>query len=463
MSFAPVRIGFFTTRLRFTLQLFLILWVVFIGFVVVVSQFIKYQMKNDEISDIGMRLSKYLKVNPISALSFDSSGRRGETGGLQGLAFIRLVRNGEQILLAESSSELVDFQKLAALDWKVSGVWISLNDPKHHGIWTIVSKTLTGGINIQAGKESRKSADLYNRILSLCRWAVACGGLLALGLALFCIKMGVSPVKKIHSDISAILDDGHAGMLLPEDREPVLVDLYSQFNRLLKQNRQLVSEMQASLDNVAHDLRTPMTRLRAVAEYGLQEDTDMQRLKDALSDCLEESERVLSMLGIMMSVAEAESGTMHLQREPVDLAASLADIVLLYEYVAEEKKIEIVTRLQENLLVDADRTRMAQVWANLLDNCIKYGKEGGMVEISSESDGDEVIVVFADNGIGISANEIHRIWDRLYRGDRSRSQPGLGLGLNYVKAVVEAHGGTVGVDSALQKGTRFTVRLGLSV
>jgi signal transduction histidine kinase len=202
-----------------------------------------------------------------------------------------------------------------------------------------------------------------------------------------------------------------------------------------------------------------MTRLRAVAEYGLQTDATQERLREALLDCLEESERVLSMLKIMMTVAEAESGTMHLQKEWLDLAGSLTDVVSLYEYVAEEKKIAVRVNLKPGLRILADRTRIAQVWANLLDNGIKYGKECGYVVISSESEGGDAVIVFSDDGIGISKNEIHRVWERLYRGDRSRTQPGLGLGLNYVRAVVEAHGGTVEVESELQKGTRLTVRL----
>ncbi len=459
MSFVPAKKKLSFAQVRFALPFFLVLWLGILLFVIVVTVSIKRQLKNDEIQDVEKRLSTYLAANPISSLNFDLTGQHGQTGGLHGLAFVRLIQSGEQILLAESNAEQVDFHRLAALDWKVSGVWISLTDPKKHGSWTIVSKTLGGGIGIQAGKESPESAALYGRIKNLGAWASVAGGFLAFCLTLLCIRLSVSPMKKIHTDVAAILADGRTGILLPEDRGPGLVNLYGQFNQLLEQNRQLVSEMQDSLDNVAHDLRTPMTRLRAVAEYGLQADTDTQRLREALSDCLEESERVLSMLKIMMSVAEAESGTMHLQKEPLDLSASLADVVSLYEYVAEEKTIEIKSRLQGNLMIIADRTRMAQVWANLLDNSIKYGKEGGKVEIVSQDDGEDAVIVFADDGIGISKNEIHRIWDRLYRGDRSRSQPGLGLGLNYVKAVVEAHGGSVDVESELQRGTRFTVRL----
>ncbi len=446
-------------KLRSAIPFFLVLWFVIILFIVVTSQLVKRQLKDDELKDVNKRLADYLLVNPVLPPTFDLTRQRGEGGGLKGLGFVRLVHNGEQILLAESSSEKVDFQRLAALDWNVSGVWVALTHPKKHGNWTIVSKALADGIHIQAGKESGRSVDLYNRIATLSRWAVGLGGVLALGLGFICIEFSASPIRKIHADISSILANGRVGALLPDNREPMLVDLYGLFNQLLEQNRQLVVEMQDSLDNVAHDLRTPMTRLRAVAEYGLQADTDLPRLKEALSDCLEESERVLAMLRIMMSVAEAESGTMPLQKESVDLSEALVDVVSLYEYVAEEKKVNITTELRDDLRIRVDRTRMAQVWANLLDNSIKYGKEGGKVVITSEIAGEDAVVVFADDGIGISKNEIHRIWDRLYRGDRSRSQPGLGLGLNYVKAVVEAHGGTVEVDSELQRGSKFTVRL----
>ena len=102
---------------------------------------------------------------------------------------------------------------------------------------------------------------------------------------------------------------------------------------------------------------------------------------------------------------------------------------------------------------------MRQVFANLLDNAIKYTPEGGQVTISVGEESGQAVARFRDNGIGIPAEEQHKIWSRLYRGDKSRSQRGLGLGLSLVKAVVEAHGGTVTVASQLDHGAEFTVRL----
>jgi len=150
---------------------------------------------------------------------------------------------------------------------------------------------------------------------------------------------------------------------------------------------------------------------------------------------------------------------MKLNRQPVDLCQLAREVVELYEYVAEGKGVAVRSELDGRCEALVDPSRMRQVFANLLDNAIKYTPPGGSVTVAVHARGPEAAVAFRDNGIGIPPEEAEKIWARLYRGDKSRSEQGLGLGLSLVKAVVEAHGGTASVRSKVDGGSEFTVRL----
>jgi signal transduction histidine kinase len=131
----------------------------------------------------------------------------------------------------------------------------------------------------------------------------------------------------------------------------------------------------------------------------------------------------------------------------------------VYEYVAEEKRVEMIVNCPGPLPAHVDVNRIRQVFANLLDNAIKYTPEGGKVEVRGFVENGKSVVEFVDTGIGIPKEEQARIWERLYRGDKSRSQRGLGLGLSLVKAFVEAHGGRISLESELGKGSKFRVQI----
>jgi signal transduction histidine kinase len=178
-----------------------------------------------------------------------------------------------------------------------------------------------------------------------------------------------------------------------------------------------------------------------------------------LADCVEEADRILTMLNTLMDISEAETGAMKLQLEEVNIAALIEDTVELYAHVADDKKVSLHVTAPNDLFLTADPNRMRQVIANLLDNAVKYTPSGGRIELQASQRDHQAVIVIQDTGIGISAEEAPRIWNRLYRGDQSRSQRGLGLGLSLVKAVVQAHNGHIDVSSQPGRGSLFTIYL----
>ncbi|MGE5246191.1 MAG: ATP-binding protein [Betaproteobacteria bacterium] len=318
------------------------------------------------------------------------------------------------------------------------------------------------GTLVQVGKSTESRDDLLARVRAALGLVALSIAVVALGGGLLATRSAIAPIRALSAAVRRIVDTGRTDERVPlAGTGDALDELTALFNAMLDKIEGLVAAMRGALDNVSHDLRTPLTRLRGTAEMALATDGDSAPLREALADCVEESDRVLVMLNTLMDISEAESGVLPLTRETVRLADVVGRAVELYRDVADAKDITLDAHVSGDPVVSADRPRLEQVAANLIDNAMKYTPAGGRVDVEVAREDGRALLRVRDTGPGISADEVPRIWDRLFRGDTSRAERGLGLGLSVVKAVVEAHGGTVKVDTALGKGSTFTVELPL--
>ena len=269
------------------------------------------------------------------------------------------------------------------------------------------------------------------------------------------------PLRAVSETARRIIATGDLAARVPErvGRDELAI-LVRQLNTLLGKNATHVRVLRETLDNLAHDLRTPLTRLRGTAELALQQEgADPAETRAALADCVDESDRVLKLLEALLDISAAEAGALKLNRDRIDLRTLAERAADLYREVAQEKKITITLHQPDAVELSADSIRLGQAVNNLVDNALKYTPDGGRVEIAVHSEPQVAVLTVSDNGPGVPSIERDAIFRRLYRGDASRSQRGLGLGLSMVKAIVEAHGGTVQVEDAAGGGARFIVRL----
>jgi len=342
------------------------------------------------------------------------------------------------------------------------GTWIRIPKDEERD-FTLMAGMLFDGSVLQVGR-STSSRQVILKPFQRAFFAVLVPLIiLGFGVGATFTHRAMQPVREIVATARTIVQTGRLNARVPVRKsQDELQEMVHLVNTMLDKNEHLIRSMRDSLDHVAHDLRTPLARLRVLAETGLRQDQSPAQINEILADCVEETDRIQILIKTLLDVAEAESGAMTLHKVPCDISNLLTEVVDLYEYVAEEKRIVIKTDFTRPLMVEADIERLRRAFANLLDNALKYTADGGTVSVNAGVKNNQAEIIFKDDGIGIPPEELPRIWDRLFRGDKSRSQRGLGLGLSLVKAFVEAHKGSVQASSQAGSGSVFTVLLPLA-
>ncbi len=396
-------------------------------------------------------------------LAWQNSGDEGLTGLLRELE----TTTGEQLAVrVEGADRSVVFNGATAnapdAPWADLSIAPAAGDKgvSAAGGWIATATTLSSGEIMRTARFSGVLADVRAAYRGL--FVTAVGPLLLAGISggVLMVFVALSPLRRTVAVMRHIVQTGDwAARVTPPKAAGEMRNLAEAFNAVLERQQRLVERLRQSLDHVAHDLRTPLTRLRAAVESGLEKTAQDSAARDVLADCLEEEQRVRATLDTLLDVAEAEAGAMKLRRETIQATDLLAEVAELYEFAAEEKGARLEVRTAPGLEFEGDHVRLRRALANLVDNALKYLGDGRSVVLSAELSERDVLLRVQDDGPGISPEDLPRIWDRLFRADRSRTAPGLGLGLSLVKAIAEAHDGQAEADSTPGRGSIFLLRL----
>jgi signal transduction histidine kinase len=314
---------------------------------------------------------------------------------------------------------------------------------------------LTGGYRLIVGRDIEERRVLARVIRSAMLWGLGVMALFGIGGGFWVSRKLLARIDAVTDTTRTIMGGDLTGRLLVSGSGDELDRLSDSLNLMLDRIEQLMSGLREVSDNIAHDLKTPLSRLRNRVEAALREPYGEDSYREALERTIEEADALIKTFNALLSIARLEAGASGEQKEALDLGELVRDVAELYEPVAEERGIALRADAPAAVHVRADRQLLGQAIANLVDNAIKYGaaeaaaadgKAKPEVWLSAGRHGDMAEIAVGDRGLGVPEQERERVLGRFVRLEASRSEPGSGLGLSLVAAVARFYGGSVRLE-----------------
>ncbi len=460
--------------IRHTLAFRLTLWyagifmltscVAFLFFYFLITSVIRDRTDQDLLGE-ARTLSSILKVQGINAVKrqiiFEA-----QAAGEKKIFFRLLSLDGQEF----SSSNMSYWRDIgvakAAIEQMIGGNrpvfnTVSLPDRKHNIrlLYAIIGRNII----LQLGQ----SMENYTRFIEAFRKIFV---ITMASLFVFAAIIGWFMARRALAGVAAVtrtarqISQGSLKERVPVKKYQDEIDqLAITFNQMLDRIQTLVTGIREMSDNIAHDLKSPITRIRGISEVSLTTGASEKEYENMAASTVEECDRLLDMINTMLVISKTEAGVNKLDAKDLDIGAVVRDACELFQSPAEDKDLRLVCDVPGNFSISGDNRLIQRMIANLVDNAIKYTPAGGSIEVTVNTlNNDAVAITVKDTGIGISEIDMGRIFERFYRCDPSRSEAGIGLGLSFVRAIARAHGGDITVAGGPNRGSTFKVTLPLA-
>ena len=432
----------------------------FILFYSLISQTILQRLDQDLMDKAGT-FSAVLSVKGLSGvrnLAVLESRAAGEKK-----VFFRLLYSSGEVFASSHMSYWKSIQvSNEAILRLVSGekrLFDTLKLPPHDQRVRVLYTFIGSGVILQTGLSMETYSHFFMIFQRVFVGAMSIVVVLSALFGWFMSKKALSGVGRVTLTAGRI-SGASLDARVPETGDHDEVDLLARtFNRMLDRIQALVTSIREMSDNIAHDLKSPLTRIRGLAEITLVQGKEKREFQNMAASTIEEVDRLLDMINTMLVISRTDAGEGGFRFESADLAALVRDACDLFMPVAEDRAIELTVDAPGVCDVMVDRGMIQRAIANLLDNAVKYTPSGGKVSVSLKKREDHLEIRVRDTGVGIDPADRERIFERFFRVDPSRSEKGTGLGLSLARAVAGEHGGRISLETTPGGGTTFFLTL----